>query len=156
MGKGCWPHPRVRSLSQGSLGGHCRYPEDRVPRVQASSQDNGSRLPDEGSSEAATCPHGLGSCSRLGAALGRHVPPRLRQVRGHHVSFGLQHPPSGAGQHWSCHVSPGLCGLQTNKQISSGNLTIMISIGAGTPVSSKVIRDKGCSAHSQHVQEATH
>jgi hypothetical protein len=28
----------------------CRYPEDRVPRVQASSQDNGSRLPAGGSS----------------------------------------------------------------------------------------------------------
>jgi hypothetical protein len=30
-GKGCWPHPRVRSLSWGGPRGHCRYPEDRVP-----------------------------------------------------------------------------------------------------------------------------
>jgi hypothetical protein len=30
-GKGCWPHPWVHSLSRGGPGGHCRYPEDRVP-----------------------------------------------------------------------------------------------------------------------------
>jgi hypothetical protein len=69
-GKGCWPHPQVRSLSWGGPGAHCRYPEDRVPRVQASSQDNGSRLPAKGSSEAAMCPRGSGSRSRLGAAPG--------------------------------------------------------------------------------------
>jgi hypothetical protein len=44
------------------------------PRVQASSQDNGSRLPARGSSRAATCPRGSGSCLPLGAALG---PPRV-------------------------------------------------------------------------------
>jgi hypothetical protein len=33
------------------------------PCVQASSQDNGSYLPAEGSSEAATCPRGSGSRS---------------------------------------------------------------------------------------------
>jgi hypothetical protein len=43
--------------------------------VQASSQDNGSRLPTDGSSEAATCSHGSGSRSSLGAAPGPpHVP----------------------------------------------------------------------------------
>jgi hypothetical protein len=46
-------------------------------------------------------------------------------------------------------VSLGLCGLQTNKQISSGDPAIMISIGAGTPISSKALRDKGCSTRSQ-------
>jgi hypothetical protein len=40
-------------------------------------------------------------------------------------------------------VSPGLCGLQANKQISSGDPAIMISIEASTPVSSKALRDKG-------------
>jgi hypothetical protein len=49
-------------------------------------------------------------------------------------------------------VSPGLCGLQANKQISPGDPTIMISIGVGTRLSSKVLRDKGCSACSQGVQ----
>jgi hypothetical protein len=46
-------------------------------------------------------------------------------------------------------VSPGLYGLQANKQISSGDPTIMISIRAGTFVSSKALRDKGYSARSQ-------
>jgi hypothetical protein len=27
----CWPHLRVRSLSKGGPGGHCRYPAERVP-----------------------------------------------------------------------------------------------------------------------------
>jgi hypothetical protein len=29
-GKGCWPHPRVRSLSRCGPGGHCWYLEDRI------------------------------------------------------------------------------------------------------------------------------
>jgi hypothetical protein len=53
-------------------------------------------------------------------------------------------------------VSPGLCRLQANKQISSGDPAIIISIGAGVPISSKVLRDKGCSARSQGVQQVTH
>jgi hypothetical protein len=53
-------------------------------------------------------------------------------------------------------VSPGLCGLQANKQICSGDLAIMISIGAGTPVSFKALRDKGCYARSRGVQQAAH
>jgi hypothetical protein len=51
---------------------------------------------------------------------------------------------------------PGLCGLQASKQISSGDPTIMISIGAGVPVSSKALRDKGYSARSQGMQQAAH
>jgi hypothetical protein len=46
----------------------CRYSEDRVPRVQASSQGNGSRLLAKDSSEATMCPRGSDSRSRLGAA----------------------------------------------------------------------------------------
>jgi hypothetical protein len=53
-------------------------------------------------------------------------------------------------------VSPELCGLQANKQIPPGNPTIMISIGAGTPISSKALRGKGCSARSQGVQQVAH
>jgi hypothetical protein len=34
--------------------------------------------------------------------------------------------------------------------------TIMISIEAGTPISSKALCDKGCSARSQGVQQVTH
>jgi hypothetical protein len=68
--------------------GDCRYPEDRVPRIQVLSQDKrqgdarahmsqgpGSCLPTWGSSGAAACPRGSGS--RL-PARGRHVSPRLR------------------------------------------------------------------------------
>jgi hypothetical protein len=77
-GKGCWSHLRVRSLSWGGPGGHCRYPEDRLPpRTSIKSRQRLSppgwrqlrgchvspwlRLPARGSSEAATCPHSSGS-----------------------------------------------------------------------------------------------
>jgi hypothetical protein len=92
----------------------------------------------EDSTGAAMCPHGSG------------------QLQGRHMSLGLQHPPSGAGQLQTCHMSPGFCGLQANKQISPGDPAIMISIGANTPMSSKALCDKGCSARSQGVQQAAH
>jgi hypothetical protein len=41
------------------------------------------------------------------------------------------------------------CKLQANKQISLGNPSIMISIGAHARVSSKTLHDKGCSTCSQ-------
>jgi hypothetical protein len=94
-------------------------------------------LPARGSSGSATCLCGSGSRSRLGVAL---VPPRVPVARA---------PPPDSGQLLGRHVSLGLCGLQTNKQISSGDPAIMISIGAGTPISSKALRDKGCSSRSQ-------
>jgi hypothetical protein len=50
----------------------------------------------------------------------------------------------------------GLYWLQASKQIYSDDPTIMISIRAGTPVSSKALRDKGCSARSQGMQQAAH
>jgi hypothetical protein len=53
-------------------------------------------------------------------------------------------------------VSPGLCGLQANKQISSDDPVIMISIGAGTSISYKALRDKGCSTHSQGMHQLAH
>jgi hypothetical protein len=46
-GKGCWPHPRVRSLSRGGPEGHCRYPEDRIPpayKHQVKTTASASRL----------------------------------------------------------------------------------------------------------------
>jgi hypothetical protein len=49
------------------------------PHVQASSQDNGSHLLAEGSSEAAMCPCGSGSNPWLGAAPG---PPHAPATRG--------------------------------------------------------------------------
>jgi hypothetical protein len=109
-------------------------------------------LPARGSSGAATCPHSSGQHR------GRHAtcPNGSGQLQSRHVSLGLQHPPYGAGQLRSYHVSPGLCRLQANKQISSGDPAIIISIGAGVPISSKVLRDKGCSARSQGVQQVTH
>jgi hypothetical protein len=50
----------------------------------------------------------------------------------------------------------GFCRPQENKQIPPGDQTIMISIGARTHVSSKMLRDKGCSARLQDVQQAAH
>jgi hypothetical protein len=55
-GKGCWPHPRVRSLSRGGAGGHSRCPEDRVPPL-TSSKSRRARMP--------ACPVALAPVSRL-------------------------------------------------------------------------------------------
>jgi hypothetical protein len=139
------------------------------PRKQASSQDNSSCLPAGGSSKATMCPRGSGSRSRLRAAPGPPRAPVARgstgaatcprgsgQLRGHHVSLERQHPHSGAEQLQSCHVSPGLYGLQANKQISPDDPAIMISIEACTRISSKALRGKGCSACSQGVQQVAH
>jgi hypothetical protein len=47
-------------------------------------------------------------------------------------------------------------GLQANKQISPSDPAIMISIREGTPISSKMLRDKGCSARLQGMQQVAH
>jgi hypothetical protein len=120
------------------------------PRIQALSQDNGSRLPTKGSSEATMCPRGSGSRSRLGAAPGLPCAPAAGD------STGVATCPRGSRHLWGRHVSPGLYGLQANKQISPGDPTIMISIGAGTRISSNALRYKGCSARSQGVQQVAH
>jgi hypothetical protein len=162
-GKGCWPHPRVRILSRGGSGSHCRYPKDRVPprtsfksrqRLHASQLRVALRL------------------SRVPAA--QAPAPISGQLRGRHVSSWLRLPfpargssgdatcPRGLGSpSWPGAAPgpprvPGLCGLQASKQISSGDPVIMISIGAGAPVSSKALRDKGCFARSQGMQQAAH
>jgi hypothetical protein len=46
--------------------------------------------------------------------------------------------------------------LQAIKQISSGDPAIMISIRARAHISFKALRDKGCSARSQGVQQVAH
>jgi hypothetical protein len=48
------------------------------------------------------------------------------------------------------------CRPQANKQILPNDQAIMISIGARMHVSSKMLRDRGCSARSQGVQQAAH
>jgi hypothetical protein len=81
------------------------------------------RLSAQGSSEAATC-H-LGSSTHL-----------------------LAQGSSGAA---TC-LEDELCRLQANKQISSGDPAIMISIGARAHICSKTLCDKGCFTRSQGVQ----
>jgi hypothetical protein len=104
-GKGCWPHPRVRSLSRGGPGGHCRYPEDRVPPRTSFKSRQRLPPPAEGSFEVVTCPHGSGSYSWLGAAPGlprvpvaRPPAPGSEQLRGRNVSprLGLPLPARGS------------------------------------------------------------
>jgi hypothetical protein len=46
--------------------------------------------------------------------------------------------------------------LQAIKQISLGDPAIMITIGAHAHISSKALRDKGCFARSQGVQQMAH
>jgi hypothetical protein len=89
LGKGCWPHPRVRSLSRGGPGGQCRYPEDRVPPHTSSKSRQKIRR-----AHMPTCPMAPDPASRLGVAVGpSRVPVTLPlgsgQLRGHHVSMWL-------------------------------------------------------------------
>jgi hypothetical protein len=70
--------------------------------------------------------------------------------------------PHGSGSPSRLGVAPGtpripeLYGLQASKQISSSDPAIMISIRAGALVSSKALRDKGCSVRSQGMQQVAH
>jgi hypothetical protein len=83
------------------------------------------------------------------------VSPRLELSLPARGSSGAATCPRGSGSRTRLGAALGLprilglCGLPASKQISSGGPAIMISIGAGAPVSSKVLRDMGCSAHSQ-------
>jgi hypothetical protein len=130
------------------------------PHVQATNQDNGSRLPTEGSSGAVTCPRGSSSRSWLGATTCPHGSGsrfRLEAAPGPPRVPAARAPAPGSGKLWGRHVSPRLraapgppriprlCKLPVSKQISSGGPTIMISIRAGAPVSSKALRRKACS-----------
>jgi hypothetical protein len=84
-GKGCWPHPRVRSFSRGGPGGHYRYPEDWVPpRTSSKSRQKTGRgcVP--------TCPKA------------RLSPPSSGQLRGHRVSPWLRLLPQGSSGATAC------------------------------------------------------
>jgi hypothetical protein len=50
----------------------------------------------------------------------------------------------------------GLYKLQVIKQIFSGDPAIMIFIGARAHISVKALRDKGCSARLQGMQQTVH
>jgi hypothetical protein len=107
---------------------------------------SGSRLSARGSSGAAMCPRGTGS----------RLPPRGSSGAAMcHLGSSTHLLTQGSSGATTC-PEDGLCRLQANKQISPGDPTIMISIGACARVSSKTLRDKGCSARSQGVQQATH
>jgi hypothetical protein len=83
------------------------------------------------------------------------VSPLLRLPLPARGSSGAATCPRGSSSHSRFGAAPepprvpGLYGLQANKQISSVDPAIMIFIGAGTPISSNELRDKGCSARSQ-------
>jgi hypothetical protein len=88
-------HPLLRWV-RGATVGTLRT---GYPRVQASSQDNGSRFPAGGSSEAAMCLHSSGSFSQHGAAPGpsrvpaaRAPAPSTEQLWRWHVSAWLRLP----------------------------------------------------------------
>jgi hypothetical protein len=114
--KMCWPHLRVRSVSRGGPGGHCRYPADRIPphtsfksRQRAGrastryhvSCSSGPCLPIKMDSGTAMCPTTLNltSLSRWAPALPRvprpcTSPPDRDGIWCHHVSRGSRpcHP----------------------------------------------------------------
>jgi hypothetical protein len=135
------------------------------PRLQALSQDNGSRLPDRGSSGAATCPRISGSRLPARGSFGAATCPRgsgsRLPARGSsgaatcHLASNTHHLAHGSSGAATC-PEDGFCRPQATKQISPANPAIMISIGACTRVSSKTLRDKGCSARSQGVQHTAH
>jgi hypothetical protein len=99
----------------------------------------------------------------LGQLRGHHVPPQLRLL-----PLGTATGPRACQLGFSTHLltqdssgavtcpEDGLCRLQVIKQISSGDPAIMIYIGARAHLSSKALRDKGCSAHSQGMQQTAH
>jgi hypothetical protein len=72
-GKRYWPHLRVRRLSRGGPGGHCRYPADQVPLCTRL-----KRLATEGSGSA-TCPDA------------QSTPPTRRGLQCRHVPHGTEH-----------------------------------------------------------------
>jgi hypothetical protein len=112
---------------------NCRYPEYRVPHIQASSQDNGSRLSAQESSGAATCPRGSGS----------RLPTRWSsRAATWHLDSSTHHLAHGSSGVATCPKDE-FCKPQANKQIPPDDQAIMISIGARTRVSFKTLRDKG-------------
>jgi hypothetical protein len=68
-----------------------------------------------------------------------------------HLGSNTHHLAHGSSGSATC-PEDGFCRPQANKQISPDDSAIMISIGACTRVSSKTLRNKGCSTCSQCVQ----
>jgi hypothetical protein len=126
---------------------------------------SGSRLPARGSSGAATCPRGSGSRLLARGSFGAATCPRgfdsRLLARGSsgattcHLGSSTHHLAYGSSGAITC-PEDGFCRPQANKQISPGDQAIIISIEARTRLSSKTLRDKGCSARSQGVQQAVH
>jgi hypothetical protein len=113
---------------------YCWYLEERVPRVQASSQDNGSG-------------------SRLRVAPGPPCAPAAPDSSGAAMcpcDSGSRLLAQGSSRAVMC-PEDRLYRLQAIKQISSDDPAIMISIRAHARVSFKVLHDEGCSALSQVV-----
>jgi hypothetical protein len=67
-----------------------------------------------------------------------------------HLGSSTHHLAYGSSRAATC-PEDGFCRPQVNKQISPGDQAIMTSIGVCTRVSSKTLRDKGCSGRSQGV-----
>jgi hypothetical protein len=96
--------------------------------------------------QAATCSYGSGSC--LPTHGGSGAATRCMGSSSHLLV-------QGNSKAATC-PKDGLYKLQAIKQISTEDSAIMIFIGACAHVSSKALRDKGCSARSQGVQQAAH
>jgi hypothetical protein len=72
-----------------------------------------------------------------------------------HLGSSTHHLTYGSSKAAMC-PEDGFWRPQANKQISPGDQAIMTSIEVCRHVSSKTLRDKGCSARSQGVQQAAH
>jgi hypothetical protein len=138
--KRCRLHLRVHSLPRGGPGGHCQYPADRYPRVQASSQDKRQSV----HPRAATCPAALDQASLLRQALTLpHIPwlqtspLHIGGVRRCHTSRGSEpHSASEVGSGadaclwlrisplclrrlWCCHASMALYAVEIKKVLAA-------------------------------------
>jgi hypothetical protein len=105
-----------------------------------------SRLPAWGSFGAATCPHGSGSRLLAQGSSGAATC---------HLGSSIHLLTQGSSRAATC-PEDGHCRLQVIKQISPDDLAIMISTGTRARISSKALRDKGCSARSQGMQQVAH
>jgi hypothetical protein len=147
-------YPRVQAPSQDKRQGGracpC-VPRPRLPPLGSSGaaacpRNSGSRLPARGRSGATTCP--CGSSFHLLVRGGSRAATCCLGSSTHLLAQGS----SGAA---TC-PEDGLYKLQAIKQISPGDPIIMIFIGAHARISFKALCNKGCSAHLQGVQQATH
>jgi hypothetical protein len=120
--------------------------EDQVP--PRTSFKSRQRLPPPGwnSSGAAMCPHGSGSSLLAQGSSGAATC---------HLGSSTHLLAQGSSGAVTCPEDE-LCRLQAINQISPDNPTIMISIRAHAHISSKALRDKGFSAHSQGMQQVAH